>query len=690
MHFSKTVAVVCLLAISMSGYGEASAARLHVRSVGTRTTGSSLAENWTAPNCYPNLAAASGQAALGDSILLYAEAHVLNGPVSLPVFLGNSDLDQTHTNTSVVMGPMAQLTVPTSLVRFEARGLTFLGDGMDSDLAAFQINGGLLTDNSITFNSCIFQSHNASDLNGRGGSCLDVADSDTGSELILQSCLFQDNTTRGRGGAVFVENGWVVHVQNTQFIGNDSRRGLTNGDGKGGAMAVLSSVSPTTVMIDASLFQGNRSWGPGGTIFLDDAALSMTETELSDSESAVEVTTEWCAGAGILMRRTAGAHILPLSLYVFNCVFERNVGHIGSNPWAGDGGAILVKGIDNRYYDVTVTSSLFRDNYNAQGGGIYIGRFATGSVNYCRFLDNDVYLQGGATFKGGAFEENLGETAIYNYCEFTGNRAGVLLDGSDSLELGRGGAFSTRIHTRAEFHNCTFSNNTAHGPSHEGDAVTLVNEGWPFNSDLQRCEFVNTVFYGTGGLSQQVVARTGSISRIENCAYEPGQVQTAGSTPVATVSLTSLPFVDESDLHPGLGSPLINAALDEGQSRDLSGALVPNGAAPDIGCYESRYWSTPVPEFGVAAVQLRAHPNPFNPMTKISYELETAAVVTLEICDVAGHRVAVLDSGWRDAGSHERNWNGTDREGRNLPSGAYFVRILVDGQASSRKLSLVR
>ncbi len=93
-----------------------------------------------------------------------------------------------------------------------------------------QINGGLVTGNSITFNSCIFQSLNASDLNGRGGSCLDVADSDTGSELILQSCLFQDNTTRGRGGAVFVENGWLVHVQNTQFIGNDSRLSASGGN----------------------------------------------------------------------------------------------------------------------------------------------------------------------------------------------------------------------------------------------------------------------------------------------------------------------------------------------------------------------------------------------------------------------------------------------------------------------------
>ncbi|MCP4572539.1 MAG: hypothetical protein GY838_09340 [bacterium] len=59
---------------------------------------------------------------------------------------------------------------------------------------------------------------------------------------------------------------------------------------------------------------------------------------------------------------------------------------------------------------------------------------------------------------------------------------------------------------------------------------------------------------------------------------------------------------------------------------------------------------------------------------------------TLSICHCRRRRPD------REAGRHESTWRGTDQAGRAVPSGAYFARLLVDGEqaGSVAKMSLVR
>ena len=114
-----------------------------------------------------------------------------------------------------------------------------------------------------------------------------------------------------------------------------------------------------------------------------------------------------------------------MRLDLHGCLLRDNEGLIDLDPWAGDGGAVMVKGVSGAPVGVTVAECEFRGNFAAQGAGLYMGRFATGDVTRCRFLGNVAYLQGGATFKGGALVINRGETATFTYCEFIGNRAGL-------------------------------------------------------------------------------------------------------------------------------------------------------------------------------------------------------------------------------------------------------------------------
>jgi hypothetical protein len=87
----------------------------------------------------------------------------------------------------------------------------------------------------------------------------------------------------------------------------------------------------------------------------------------------------------------------------------------------------------------------------------------------------------------------------------------------------------------------------------------------------------------------------------------------------------------------------------------------------------------------------RCRPNPFNPETRIDYELPKATRVRLEVFDVSGRLVATLESGSRPAGRSYVTWNGRDSRGQAVASGVYAYRLTVeDGRALTRKMVLLK
>lgn len=87
---------------------------------------------------------------------------------------------------------------------------------------------------------------------------------------------------------------------------------------------------------------------------------------------------------------------------------------------------------------------------------------------------------------------------------------------------------------------------------------------------------------------------------------------------------------------------------------------------------------------------LNCAPNPFSRMAAVSYELAQAGPVALTVHDVSGRLVRRLESGYRSSGKHEVSWNATDDHGRRMPGGVYFLRFSAGGQASSRRVTLMR
>jgi len=98
--------------------------------------------------------------------------------------------------------------------------------------------------------------------------------------------------------------------------------------------------------------------------------------------------------------------------------------------------------------------------------------------------------------------------------------------------------------------------------------------------------------------------------------------------------------------------------------------------------------AAPVP--AAEALSLMAAPNPFNPLTVVSFDLPTAEFVSLEILDIRGRRVARPVHGNLTAGAHQIRWEAQDETGRALPSGVYLAHLTAGQMSTVSKLTLAR
>ena len=79
------------------------------------------------------------------------------------------------------------------------------------------------------------------------------------------------------------------------------------------------------------------------------------------------------------------------------------------------------------------------------------------------------------------------------------------------------------------------------------------------------------------------------------------------------------------------------------------------------------------------------YPNPFNPETRISYQLAVNSMVTLNVYDPLGREVAMLVNEERPAGTYSVQWNASG-----FSSGTYFYRMISGDFVETRKMILLR
>ena len=78
-------------------------------------------------------------------------------------------------------------------------------------------------------------------------------------------------------------------------------------------------------------------------------------------------------------------------------------------------------------------------------------------------------------------------------------------------------------------------------------------------------------------------------------------------------------------------------------------------------------------------------PNPFNPITTISYQLPGQSRVTLIVSDVLGREVAALVKGIEEPG-----YKSVTFDASKLSSGVYYYRLQAGSYIETKKLLLLR
>ena len=78
-------------------------------------------------------------------------------------------------------------------------------------------------------------------------------------------------------------------------------------------------------------------------------------------------------------------------------------------------------------------------------------------------------------------------------------------------------------------------------------------------------------------------------------------------------------------------------------------------------------------------------PNPFNPTTKIQYQLPQDAKVTLKVYDILGSEVKTLVNEEQEAGYKEVKFNGSS-----YASGMYIYRLTAGNYVSIKKMLMVK
>ena len=79
------------------------------------------------------------------------------------------------------------------------------------------------------------------------------------------------------------------------------------------------------------------------------------------------------------------------------------------------------------------------------------------------------------------------------------------------------------------------------------------------------------------------------------------------------------------------------------------------------------------------------YPNPFNPITTISFSIPQSGLVSLKVYDITGRVTTTLKDEYMSVGYYNINWDASS-----FPSGVYFVKMIAGEYVNTQKLMLIK
>ena len=143
------------------------------------------------------------------------------------------------------------------------------------------------------------------------------------------------------------------------------------------------------------------------------------------------------------------------------------------------------------------------------------------------------------------------------------------------------------------------------------------------------------------------------------------------------------------------GNTTLDAINFSEQSSDISYGRIPDGSElwgfmqPSPGNANDDVSSDP--EALPSSLALANYPNPFNPITSITFNLAKPTHINLDIYNPRGQKVTTLTNSLLESGTHQVIWNGKDDQNKSVSSGIYFYKLSLDHKTSAiRKCLLLK
>lgn len=342
------------------------------------------------------------------------------------------------------------------------------------------------------------------------------------------------------------------------------------------------------------------------------------------------------------------------------------------------------------------------ERYNISGG--IWSEFASGLLPRCycssEFIasQNKIYLFNGYTYTGTSWTDTVEVVDIT-----TGSHT-VNTSNPYPVQYGGSAVWNDKIYV--------FGGKNGDGYSNRLYEFNPATDAWKRLADMPEAkqtngEIVDGSLYVFGGYNGATSARIDAYNIAQNSWSHVGDMSTGVSTHAATVSAEYIWLVgDYSDLS---FIAVYNTRTNE--FKKLTSNMTPrrhaaaevvgnklyiyggNNGVDVLNSLEVADISNYVTRMDKREADVRVenytleqnYPNPFNPATRINYDLPENTHVKITVFDVQGKMVNTLVDGYRTAGCHSVDFNGTD-----LSSGIYFYTIEAGTFSKTKKMILIR
>jgi len=359
------------------------------------------------------------------------------------------------------------------------------------------------------------------------------------------------------------------------------------------------------------------------------------------------------------------------------------------------GGAILLTNNDDAVYNpdgswapyapsTPVLENLYlTGNHAYNGGGIGVFRLIGPTMENIIVQENSSYSFGGGIFQH-AGVTTISNTKITDNTALTKHGGGIAVFVGGALvnnveisnniaeDLGGGAAF---YQSEVDLINTTVVNNIDHA---NNSAI------WSNSSTVG---IVNSIVWGNQP-NQLQDAYTITHSNI------PSNTQIFGEGEGNIIDTDPL-FTDpeNGDFTLSEGSPCIDAGTADTDGDGIEDITDYFGSAPDMGAFEYEEIvgndndKSQMPRvFNI----YQNHPNPFNPITMISYDLPENAMVSITIYDIMGRSIRSLVNSRQTAGYRSIQWNATNNLGEPVSAGMYIYTIQAGEFRQTKKMVLLK